>query len=68
LVFEHFVRSPYAVSLSADKLRTSSALLVFFTSTLYLTVAHPASVPTTPFVVVAVLGASVEVTVTELEL
>jgi hypothetical protein len=40
---------------------------VFFTSTLYLTVAQAASVPTTPLVVVAVLGASVDVTVTELD-
>jgi hypothetical protein len=61
------VRSPNALSLSAESVRTSSAELVFFTATLYLTVAQAASVATKPFVVVAVLGASDDVTVTLLE-
>jgi hypothetical protein len=40
---------------------------VFFTSTWYLTVAQPASVATNPLVTVAVLGTSVDVTATLLD-
>jgi hypothetical protein len=59
---------PKALSFSAERLRTSSAVLVFLTSTLYLTVAQAAVVLTTPLVTVAVLGASVDVTVTLLDI
>jgi hypothetical protein len=58
---------PYALSLNADSDRASSAPLVFFTSTLYLTVAQPAWVLSKPLVTVAVLAASVDVTVTVLD-
>jgi len=63
-VYVHFVRSPKTLSESPVSYRFSSAPLVFFTSTLYLTVAQAAVVPSTPLVTVAVLGASLEVTVT----
>ena len=59
--------SPKAVSFSADNERTSSPPLVLATSTLYLTVAQAAVVPTTPLVTVAVLGASEDLTVTLLD-
>src|SRR5437660_1096626 len=61
------VMSPKAVSFSADNVRTSSAPLVLWTSTLNLTVAQAAVVPITPLVVIAVLGASEDVTVTVLD-
>jgi hypothetical protein len=63
----HFVVSPYKLSLSTDRLAFSSAPLVFLTSTLYLTVAQAAWVPTTPLVTVAVVGTSVDVTETLLD-
>jgi len=63
----HWVMSPNPSSRSADSVRVSSAPLVFFTSTPYLTVAQILVVLTEVFVVVAVLGASVDVTVTGLE-
>jgi hypothetical protein len=53
--------------LSVFNVKLSSNPLVFATSTLYLTVAQAAVVPTTPFVTVAVLGASEDVTVTLLD-
>jgi len=58
---------PYALSLNAVSDRVSSAPLVFLTSTVYLTVAQPAWVLSKPLVTVAVLGASVELTVTLLD-
>src|SRR5437773_4627400 len=64
------VMSPYPVplpSVSADSDKVSSAPLELCTSTLYLTVAQPASVPARPGVTVAVLGASEDVTVTLLD-
>ena len=61
------VISPKAVSVSDDSVRTSSAVLELCTSTLYLTVAQPASVPTKPLVTFAVLGASSESTSTLLD-
>jgi len=65
--FVHLVMSPKELSLSADRERTSSAPLVLLTSALYLTVAQAAVVLTTPLVTIAVLGASVDVTVTLLD-
>ena len=52
---------------SEDSVKTSSAPLELCTSTLYLTVAQPASVPTKALVTFAELGASVDVTVTLLD-
>ena len=58
---------PNELSLNADSDRTSSFPLELCTSTVYLTVAQPAAIVSTPLVVVAVLGASEDVTVTELD-
>ena len=58
---------PNELSLNADSDRTSSPPLELCTSTLYLAVTQPAGVLSKPFVTVAVLGASVDVTVTELD-
>ena len=58
---------PYALSSNADSDRFSSAPLELCTPTLYLTVAQPAVVLSKPLVTVAVLGASVDVTVTVLD-
>src|SRR5207249_3101129 len=63
------VMDPNAMSLNADRFRISSVpvALVFFTSTLYLTVAQPAVLPTKVLVIVPVVAASCDVTVTWLE-
>src|SRR5919198_454773 len=63
------VIDPNALSLSADRVSVSSVpdALVFFTSTLYLTVAQPAVLPTKLLVIVPVVGASFDTTVTWLE-
>jgi len=58
---------PYELSLNADSERTSSTPLELCTSTAYLTVAQPAARLSTLLVVVAVLGASEDVTVTLLD-
>src|SRR5258708_10648948 len=58
---------PYALSTSFDSDRVSSAPLLLCTSTLYLTVAQALVVVTNPLVIVAVLGASSDVTVTLLD-
>jgi hypothetical protein len=54
----------YRLSLRADKLKTSSAVLEFLTSTPYLRVTQAASLATKLLVVVLVLAASLAVTVT----
>src|SRR5437667_7410552 len=61
------VMSPKTVSDSADNVRTSSKALVFLTSTLYLTVAQAAMLPTKPLVTVPVAGTSVDLTETLLD-
>src|SRR5262249_179518 len=59
---------PSELSVSADNDSCSSAALELCTTTLYLMVAQPSVIRTIPLVVVAVLGASSDKTVTLLEL
>ena len=58
---------PNELSVSADNDNCSSAELVFFTSTPYLVTSQPPVTVDKLLVIVAVLGASEEVTVTLLE-
>src|SRR6266567_9124180 len=59
--------SPNALSLSAESVRLSSAPLLLATSTLYLKVTQAWRLATVPFVTVATLGDSSDVTVTLLD-